>query len=201
MRATDEGFTKEMSRNNLALRFLCRNVQTQAICEWSGLSRARIKKIRQAYAYDFPEVRLRRPPGPAPEKLSYFLRSPRKRCEAAVLGGLCRAFGVIPMHAVPDARRYLPSVSRGEHLCEIYDLYRALVPAASMTMDQLISLLLSLADGERHDIGRCCDCSGVILVDPFGKERRICMHCVLEARQAAEDVRPGLAGSEPRYGN
>lgn len=197
MRALDVDLTKELRRCYLALSFLRRHVRTNTICEWTGLSRARVDKIRKAHVYEFPAQTLTRPSGPAPEKLCEFLRSPRMRSEAAALGGLCRAFGAIPLESVPDARRYLPSVSRGEHLCWIYDLYRALVPSAAMTVEQLISLVTSLADGESHEIGKCLACSAAILVDPLGRSRRICMHCKssISARVAVRNEAGGAGTS------
>jgi hypothetical protein len=180
MRELDEPTTKEVRRVNLALALLRRHVRTITICEWTGISRARVDKMRKAYAYEFPDDPLKRPSGQAPRTLCELLRSPWLRSEAGALGGLCRAFGVIPREPVPDARRYLPSLSRGEQLCRIHDLFLSKFPLAEMSMDDLISLVLSLAVGENHDIVCCTGCGGAILIDPLGMGKRPCMHCGYE---------------------
>lgn len=177
MPVTEPCIPKDLRRRSLALTLLQRHVRTETICEWTGLTRTLVNRLRKAHQQEFPDYALTRPPGPSPRKLREFLRSARKRNEAAAAAGLCLAYGVIPKQPVPDAIRKLPSVARGEHLCAVYDLFLALVPSASLTVEQLIFLLMSLATREHHDIASCLSCRASILIDPLGSARRLCMHC------------------------
>src|SRR5687767_9845581 len=102
MRPTEQCIPKDLRRRHLAVNLLQRHVRTETICEWTGLTRAHVKRIRQTHEHEFPTVTLRRP---------------------AAAAGLCRAFNVIPAEPVPDVHRYLPSVARGEHLLRVYDLF------------------------------------------------------------------------------
>jgi len=179
MRAIDERYTKELRRSSLALHFLRRKVRTKTICEWTHLSRGRVDKIRKAHRHEFPDVELTRPHGPSPKALGELLKTPEGQCEAAALGGICKAFGIVPKEPMPDARRYLPSVTRGENLCCLHDAFCTLVPGAEITLEHLLWLSLALADGERRDIGRC-ECAAAILVDPLDIERKRCFHCAEE---------------------
>jgi hypothetical protein len=100
----------ELRRRQLAVDLLRRHVRTETICEWTGLTRAAVKRLRQAHEHEFPSFTLTRPTGPSPRKLRKFLRSARIRNEAAAAGGLCRTYGHIPSEPVPDAHRYLRDV-------------------------------------------------------------------------------------------
>jgi len=171
---------KDLRRRHLAVNFLQCHVRTETICEWTGLTRAHVKRLRQAHQHEFPSFKLRRPTGPSPRKLRQFLRSARMRNEAAAAAGLCRAYHVIPAEPVPDAHRYLPSVARGEHVVQLYDVFCRLVPSATLSLEQLLFLLMSLATGEVHDLAPCSGCQAIILIDPLGAARRLCMHCAEE---------------------
>ena len=160
---------KDLRRRHLAVDFLQRHVRTETICEWTGLTRAHVKRLRQAHQHEFPSIKLRQ-----------FLRSARMRNEAAAAAGLCRAYNVIPAEPVPDAHRYLPSVARGEHVVQLYDVFCRLVPSATLSLEQLLFLLMSLATGEVHDLAPCSRCQAIILIDPLGAARRLCMHCAEE---------------------
>jgi hypothetical protein len=63
----------------------------------------------------------------------------------------------------------------------VYELYQQIVPESPFTMDQLIVLVIALAEGEDLMIGHCRNCHGALLLDRLGASRRLCLGC----RQAA----------------
>jgi hypothetical protein len=169
---------------------LRRKVRTRTICEWTGMSRAKVDKQRLAHAHEFPDQKLTRPSGSPPTTLREMLRSPAIRCEAAALAGICKALGVIPKEPVPDARRYLPSVSRGEHAMRIHDSFCEMVPSARITLEQLFWLLLALADGESQDVAPCEGCDAALLFCPWDPPPRPCINCSDELWRKAVKERP-----------
>jgi len=62
----------------------------------------------------------------------------------------------------------------------IYDLFRSLVPSATLSLEQLMFLLMAIATGETHDLAECVGCQATILIDPAGTARRLCIHCAEE---------------------
>jgi len=85
--------------------------------------------------------------------------------------------GLVPQKALRNARRALPGVETGERLCEIYELYRQIVLESHLTMDQLIVLVIALAEGEDLALEHCRNCHGSLLVDRLGTSRRLCLAC------------------------
>jgi hypothetical protein len=173
MRITDKRYARDLRRYNLALRLIALEARTQTICTWTGLSDERIRNLCHSYAKSERAVRHR---GPSPNRAGIFLRSIRMRNEGAALGGLFRMLDVAPTEAMSNARRDLPSVARGERLCNAYDLYRRIVIDTSITIEHAVMLAMAISQtGEL--LLTTCQCGCAILIDRFGSMRRTCIYC------------------------
>jgi hypothetical protein len=99
------------------------------------------------------------------------------RSEAAAAAGLCRVLGVIPAERWANPQKTLPSLVRGERLCYAFELYRQVVPQARLTLEQLVLLVLTVADGESWVVDYCTSCHATILTDRLSPSRRLCARC------------------------
>ena len=65
----------------------------------------------------------------------------------------------------------------GERLCASYEAYRACFPQAEITIEELLSLVLGLAENREIGLSQCVVCSGTVLVDRLARRGAICIHC------------------------
>jgi hypothetical protein len=164
---------RDLRRYQLAMRLVAHEARTGTICDWTGITRERLKTLRRDWGVP-AESRHR---GPSPTSLNVFFRSPRARSEASLLAMLCRIMGVVTSARLPDAARLLPNLDHGERLCDAFEAYRACVPESSMAFEQGVLLALALAQGETLDLGHCRNCEAVMLIDRLAVGARLCSYC------------------------
>src|ERR1700746_51019 len=116
MRISDDRYSRERLRMELALRFLGHEARTQTIRAWTGLSDDRIRKLYRSYMSharrDLPRHR-----GKSPHHVAYFTRSPRLQEESALLASVLTLLGVV----AEDAAGGLPPLGRGELMCQAFE--------------------------------------------------------------------------------
>ena len=186
MRVSEDRYSRDLRRLNLAQRLIRHEVRTQWICAWTGLSDDRVRNLFRSY--DKTSGNVRRHRGPSPTRLASFLRSPTLRAEASAIGGLACASGAIFPTPTPHARRDPPGVEAVERLCHVFELYRKIVPQSHFTMDQFIRLMIALSEGEDLQISHCRNCHGALLVDRLGASRRLCPACKQDSLQKPADT-------------
>lgn len=193
MRVSEDRYMRDLRRIHLAQRMIRHEVRTTTICAWTGFNEERIRNLARSYESTLlPSNRHR---GPSPKRVEVFLRYNIMRSEAACLGGLARSFGVLPAEPVKNAARLLAGVALGELLCHTFEVYRAVVPDARLTMEHFILLVLALAEGEEIELDHCAHCTGVIIVEATSRERRICFAC-RESESAGARTYPEEDGAE-----
>lgn len=176
MRISDDRYSRDRQRYDLALRFIQHEARTRTIRHWTGLSDDRIRKLYRSYSTeDGAEVVRHR--GKSPQQTSFFVRTPRMRQEAAVLASVCYLLGVMPARQVADAHRTLPGMQRGEALCEAFETYRRLVPTPRISFEHAVFLVTALARGDELHATHCADCAGLIVIDRFAPHTRRCLAC------------------------
>jgi hypothetical protein len=193
MRISEDRYARDLRRMHLARRFMQHEVRTQWICAWTGLSPERVRNLYKSYLESLDGAVRHR--GPSPRSIASFLSSPTLRAEASAAGGLACALGVVPEKPMPNARKCLQTVETGERLCHVYELYRKIVPSSRLTMDQLIVLVIALAEREDFEIVHCGNCHGALLVDRLGSDRRLCRACRQASGSALHEPTARLIGS------
>jgi len=166
---------RDLRRIHLAQRMIRHEVRTTTICAWTGFNEERIRNLAKSYESTSQPAHRHR--GPSPKRVDVFLRYNILRTEAACLGGLARSFEVLPPAPVKDAARVLPGFVLGEVLCHTFEVYRAVVPEARLTMEHFILLVVALAERQEIELDHCAHCAGVIIVEVGSRERRICFAC------------------------
>jgi len=192
VRVSEERYTKDLRRLNLAQRLIQHEVRTQWICAFTGFSKTRVRHLFHAYHRTLGYVR--RPRGPAPDRVAAFLRSPALRAEASAIGALARVLQVVPLPPAAGARLERLGVEGAERLCRVFEIYRHVAPDSRFTMDQLIRLVRALTEGEEFEIGHCRSCHGALLLDRLGDRRRVCPACWEDSLKRGSEP----AGSQDR---
>jgi len=200
MRISEDRYSRDLRRINLAQRLIRHEVRTQWICAWTGLSDDRVRNLFRSY--DKSSGRVQRHRGPSPTRLASFLRSPTLRAEASAIGGLACALRVLPAKAGPgpNAERN-PWVDGAERLCQVFELYQQIVPQSRFTMDQLFVLVSALAQGEDLVIAHCSTCHGALLMDRLGANRRLCVACKQDSLRKTVSARSDKPTSQDGTGD
>ena len=178
MRISDDRYSRDRLRFDLALRFIQHEARTRTIRVWTGLTDDRIRKLYRSYLAD-DGATVARHRGKSPQQVAYFTRSPRMRQETAVLASVCYLLGVMPPNRVADAQRTLPGVQRGTALCEAFETYRRLIRTPRISFEHAVFLVTALARGDELVATLCGDCHSLIVVDQFAVPSRRCFSCEL----------------------
>ncbi|HET7756205.1 MAG TPA: hypothetical protein VFK87_03030 [Steroidobacteraceae bacterium] len=177
MRISDDRYSRERLRLELALRFLRHEARTQTIRAWTGLSDDRIRKLYRSYM-SHARRELPRHRGKSPHQAGYFMRSQRLQQESAVLASVLTLLGVVsPLAEAGTPAAPLPGLARGELLCKAFEAYRTLVPAAQISFEHAVFLATALARGEELRLAGCAGCGGLLVTERFPARERRCQHC------------------------
>jgi hypothetical protein len=137
--------------------------------------------------------------GQPPRQLGYFFRTLKVATHAAVLGGLCEMLQVLPATAVGVSPRSFRSVTRGERLCQAFEIYCATVEPPVIQFEHAALLATALAHGEEISLQACPQCEARILVDHFGDAQEWSTHCRPTATLPAIPGRPTPSVQDSRW--
>jgi hypothetical protein len=92
MRISDDRYSRDRLRLDLALRFIHHEARTHTIRAWTGLTDDRIRKLYRTYLQEAGGSGVTRHRGKSPRQAAFFTRSLRMRREAAVIVHIPREF-------------------------------------------------------------------------------------------------------------
>jgi hypothetical protein len=177
MRISDDRYSRERARMELALRFLRHEARTQTIRAWTGLSDDRIRKLYRSYLGHARRY-LPRHRGKSPHQIAYFTRSLRLQQETTLLASVLSLLGVLPAESAPPAgEAAAPGVGRGELLCQGFEAYRALLPSAQISFEHAVFLTGALVRGDQLRLGNCSDCGALMVLERFPLRTARCHQC------------------------
>lgn len=187
MGSSEGRYNRVLRSHHLAMRMVRLEARPSTVVAWTKLTRERVGELAREYRQEgkWSAHYLR---GPSPTSLSTLLSSTYMRQELTAMAGVCQWVGVLPLEKLSNARAMLPSVERGERLCDAMRIFRAMVPNSRLTMDQTVLLVTALAQGEDHQIAHCPKCSAIVLVDPLAVHRGLCMTCEREAKAGTRSL-------------
>jgi hypothetical protein len=178
MRISDDRYSRDRLRLDLALRFIHHEARTHTIRDWTGLTDDRIRKLYRTYLQEAGGSGVTRHRGKSPRQAAFFTRSLRMRREAAVFASVSSLFGLItPQTITVDRRSPSPTVARGALLCEAFEVYRALVGESQISFEHAVFLLGALHAGDELRVAHCRDCSGVLVTDRLALRTPVCNEC------------------------
>lgn len=191
MRVSDDRYTRDRERLDLALRLIRHEARTFTIRQWTGLSDDRIRKLYRSYCQHDAATTVMRHRGKSPRQAAYFFRNPDVTFHASQLASLFLIYGLVAAASGALESRYrVGSLESGILFCQAYEAYLELHTPVSISFEHAWFLLLALARHDEVGIGRCEACGGVRLRDLLAKRRYACANCdAAGPRPGSSDVR------------
>jgi hypothetical protein len=181
MRVSDDRYTKDRQRLDLALRLIRHEARTFTIRQWTGLSDDRIRKLYRSYVMNLDAQRVSRHRGKSPRQAAFFFRNAELNFHSTQLASLYVMYGLLSgtdSRLEPHFR--VGSLESGTLLCQAYEAY----------LEHGWFLLMALARRDEVAISRCSVCGGVRLRDLLAKHRLACCTCDPAAASSAPGATP-----------
>ena len=180
MRVSDDRYTRDRLRLDLAWRLIRLEARTFTIRQWTGLSDDRIRKLYRSYVLDNGEESVLRHRGKSPRRAAFFFRNPDLQFQSAQLASLFMVYGLLCGTMLGLESRYrLGSLESGALLCAAYEAYVDLHCPARISFEHAWFLLLALGRRDELSVVRCESCGGVKLADRLARRATPCPNCAL----------------------
>jgi hypothetical protein len=178
MRVSDDRYTRDRQRFDLAERLIRHEARTFTIRQWTGLSDDRIRKLYRSYVMDNDSRPVQRHRGKSPRQAAFFFKNAELTFQAAQLASLYLVYGLIGGSALAVESRYrMGSLESGALLCDAYESYVEWHSPASISFEHAWFLLLALSKREELSVARCDLCGGMRLCDLLSRRRLNCSNC------------------------
>ncbi|GAC1497668.1 MAG: hypothetical protein NVS1B6_03450 [Steroidobacteraceae bacterium] len=178
MRVSDDRYTRDRQRFDLALRLIRHEARTFTIRQWTGLSDDRIRKLYRSYVLDHDARCVLRHRGKSPRQAAFFFRNSELSFQSAQLASLYVMYGLLcGTRSGLEPRYRVGSLESGALLCQAYEAYVELHAPAGISFEHGWFLLLALARRDEVGMSRCGVCGGVRLRDLLAKHKLACGTC------------------------
>jgi hypothetical protein len=178
MRVSDDRYTRDRQRLDLALRLIRHEARTFTIRQWTGLSDDRIRKLYRSYVLNHDAQSVFRHRGKSPRQAAFFFRNPEQCFQSAQLASLFVLYGLLQATADGVESSYrVGSLESGAVICRAYEAYRELHSPAVISFEHAWFLLLALRRRDEIGVGRCAECGGLRLRDLLAKRGSDCLTC------------------------
>ena len=172
MRVSDDRYTRDRRKFDLALRLIRHEARTLTIRQWTGLSDDRIRKLYRSYILEQDSRGILRHRGKSPRQAAFFFRNPELNFQAAQLASLFLMYGLVGCNGRGVEPRYhVGSLDSGNLLCQVYEAYLELHAPAGISFEHAWFLLLALARRDELGFARCTNCGGLQLSDLMARRR------------------------------
>lgn len=189
MRITEDRYTRDRLRFDLALRLIRHEARTRTIRRWTGLSDDRIRKLYRSYVVDADRRDLRRHRGKSPEQSAFFMRNPEIRREAGSLASILCILGLLRRDgtAAPGAIDHLRF---GETFCEAYETFLSLNERPQISFEHACHLLRALEIQKEIGLDDCTGCGSLLVVMRYAERRSDCDFCAAGRQTRMRSVTP-----------
>ena len=178
MRVSDDRYSRDRQRFDLALRLIRHEARTHTIREWTGLSGDRIRKLYRSYCLHDATGAVTRHRGKSPGQPAFFFRDPEVNFQAAQLASLYLLFDlIISCNGLIVSVFQKGTLESGVLLCRAYEEYKRLHAPAKISFEHAWFLLLALARRDEVGLCRCEACGGIWLRDLLARRRAPCHNC------------------------
>ncbi len=183
MRITEDRYTRDRQRFDLALRMIHHEARTCTIRTWTGLTDDRIRKLYRSYVADHgPAIKRRR--GKSPSHASFFLKNLETRRHTAALAGLYAIHGLLQRAIEERACGGNPGALRwGELFCQTYETYLTMNRPQRISFEHAYCLLHALHRRSELRPGVCPQCQAFTVVDTMRSQDAVCALCEREMRE------------------
>jgi hypothetical protein len=178
MRVSDDRYSRDRERFDLALRLIRHEARTFTIRQWTGLSDDRIRKLYRSYVVHEGMRGVVRHRGKSPRQATFFFKHPEVTFHAAQLASLFLIYGLVGAAGGGLESRYrVGSLESGALLCLTYEAYLELHTPVSISFEHAWFLLLALGRQDEVGVARCDECGGLRLRDLLARRNQACGNC------------------------
>jgi hypothetical protein len=178
MRVSDDRYTRDRQRFDLAWRLIGHEARTFTIRQWTGLSDDRIRKLYRSYVVNHGAQRVLRHRGKSPRQAAFFFRNAELNFQAAQLASLFVVYGLLCGSELGVESRYrVGSLESGTLLCQAYESYLDFHAPVNISFEHAWFLLMALSRRDELSVARCDVCGGLRLRDLLSKRRLECGNC------------------------
>ena len=188
MRITDDRYTRDRLRLDLALRLIRHEARTRTIRSWTGLTDDRIRKLYRSYVADAGRREVRRHRGKSPRQSAYFMRNAGIRREAAGLATLLCVLGLLKRDAAA-APGAMEQLHFGETSARPTRPSSASSQRPQISFEHACHLLRSLEKQNEICLDDCEGCGSLLVVMRYAERPKVCEFCAASRPPA----RPGLS--------
>ena len=174
MRLFDKRYESHLRKYTLALSMIEHGARICTVTRWTGLSKYCVQNLTKSYG---SKTRIKCKRGDPPSQPAYFSKSLEVARESMAFAYIALQMQAIPPGVVPDARASLPGIVHGERLMSAFELYRALLPEALISLEYAILLIIELAERSALALGECRGCHDVMVVDRLRTRQEFCPFC------------------------
>ena len=194
MRITDDRYTRDRQRFDLAMRMIGHEARTRTIRIWTGLSDDRIRKLYRSYVASYGSG-VKRHRGKSPTQTAFYLRNAETRRQSSALAGLFAILGLLKDAAAADRPGgTLEALRWGELFCRTYETYSSFYQNQRISFEHASRLLHLLQRRAELKAGRCPACRSFMVVDALRTAEALCTWCECDASAKA---RAGHGGAPP----
>jgi hypothetical protein len=191
MRLSDHRYSRDLRRYQVASQMVAHAVRTGTICDWTGLTQDRIRRLSRSYGSVATGAAVRRPRGAAPKSPETLLRTKQLRVETAALAGAMKLLGIIDETGGVAARVRSARLEFAEQICRAYSMFREVAPHAEISLEQALLVLRQLGPGGTLALESCRACSALMAIDRLAAPQPLCVVCEESERRAPGTLRPG----------
>jgi len=175
MRITDDRYTRDRLRLDLALRLIRHEARTCTIRDWTGLSDDRIRKLFKSYVAHTGDRRVRRHRGKPPRQASFFLRNAELRLQSSTLASLLCQFGLLQAcEGLPGA---IEQLRWAEGFCQAYEGFLQEHAYPRIGFEHACFLRRALERQRELCLDDCATCGALVVVSPFSSRPGGCCFC------------------------
>lgn len=178
MRITDDRYTRDRLKFDLAMRLIRHEARTRTIRAWTGLSDDRIRKLFRSYVDEGGQSGLRRHRGKSPRQPAWFLRNADMRRQTASLGALFCALGLVQRTAATPGATSVGDLRWYETFCRAYEEYAAVHGAGRMSFEHACFLRAALERQAELCIEQCQGCGCLNIISPYAATPVSCEFCM-----------------------
>ena len=184
MRITDNRYSGEMDKFDLAVRMIRHEARTGTIRACTGFTEDRIRKLYGTYFVHSGGQAIKRRRGKSPRQIARFVNCMRRQTEATVLASLFRCCDVFCLDAArhPVARTDLDRVALGTRICQAFETYQQLVQTPQFSFEWSWNLYHALIETGELYFAWCGSCSGPYVQDRYALDYASCPICELKDR-------------------
>ena len=175
MRLTEDRYSRDLRRHDLALRLIAFEARTNTICYYTGLSASRVRSLGKSDYATKDGVAPVRHRGPSPYRASAILTDPRYREDVSIVGAVRQLLYPAFFDSFGGADAHL---NAGEYLCAVFEGYIGLALPPSLTFEQVLLLEKTLARGKLASTTSCTNCSALVVRDSLSLGGLRCKQCL-----------------------